>query len=90
MMDLVKHAHNELAVSRWRRYEIRSAESFPYAKEVGKPWGALEPILDWCKQEMVGDWRWQLIEISSDIRDGRYVFYFDREQDFCAFVLKWG
>lgn len=90
VMDAVKHAHNELSVSRWRRYEIRSADSFEHAKEIRKPWGALEPVLDWCKTEMQADWRWQLVEMSSDIQDGRYIFYFDNEQDFCTFVLKWG
>jgi hypothetical protein len=39
---------------------------------------------------MQGDWRWQLIDTSSDQRPGRYIFYFDREQDLCTFVLKWG
>lgn len=90
MMDAQKHAHNELSVSRWRRYEIRSAESFAWAQEIRKPWGTLEQILDWCKQELQLDWRWQLVEMSSDIADGRYIFYFDSEADCCAFVLKWG
>lgn len=72
-----------------RQIDHRSRESFAFAREVTKPWGGLEPILAWCKTEVEGDWRWQLIDMSSDIRPGRYIFYFDSERDCCAFALKW-
>jgi hypothetical protein len=45
--------------------------------------------LDWCKEELTADWRWQLIEVSSDRRPGRYCFLFDSERDYLAFVMKW-
>jgi hypothetical protein len=70
--------------------QIRPRESFLYAKEITKPFGVVDQVIDWCKTEMQGDWRWQLIDTSSDQRPGRYIFYFDREQDLCTFVLKWG
>lgn len=70
-------------------HHIRDKESFAYAKEISKPWGGLDPILAWCKTELVGEWRWQLIDVSSDIRPGRYIFYFDSDRDCCAFTLKW-
>jgi hypothetical protein len=38
---------------------------------------------------MQDDWRWQLIDTSTDQRPGRYVFYFDNNKDYFAFVLKW-
>ena len=72
-----------------RQIDHRSRESFAYAREVDKPWGGLEPILAWCRTEVQGDWRWQLIDMSSDIRPGRYIFYFDSDRDCCAFSLKW-
>ena len=72
-----------------RQIDHRSQESFAFAREVIKPWGGLEPILTWCKTELTGDWRWQLVDMSSDIRPGRYIFYFDSERDCCAFALKW-
>ena len=72
-----------------RQIDHRSRESFAYAREVAKPWGGLEPILAWCRTEVQGDWRWQLIDMSSDIRPGRYIFYFDSDRDCCAFSLKW-
>lgn len=72
-----------------RQIDHRSRESFAYAREVIKPWGGLEPILAWCKTEIQEDWRWQLVDMSSDIRPGRYIFYFDSERDCCAFALKW-
>jgi hypothetical protein len=67
----------------------RDRDSFAFAKETVKPAGVLEHILDWCKLELEADWRWQLVEISTDQRPGRYIFYFDGERDFLAFVLKW-
>ena len=72
-----------------RQIDHRSRESFPYAQEIIKPWGALEIVLAWCKNELVEDWRWQLCEMSSDQRPGRYIFYFDSERDCLAFTLKW-
>jgi hypothetical protein len=70
-------------------YQIRDKESFAYAKEISKPWGGLDIVLAWCKTELVGEWRWQLVDVSSDIRPGRYIFYFDSDRDCCAFTLKW-
>lgn len=70
-------------------YQIRDRESFAYAKEIAKPWGGLDRVLDWCKTELTGDWRWQLVQVSSDISPGRYIFYFDSDRDYCAFTLKW-
>jgi len=68
---------------------IREKDSFNHAQEITKPYGVIEQVLDWSKKELVNDWRWQLIELSSDTRPGRYIFYFDSEQDYFAFVLKW-
>lgn len=72
-----------------RPYQIREKESFGYAREITKPFGKIDCIIAWCKAELAGDWRWQLIEGSSDIRPGRYIFYFDSDKDLCAFALKW-
>jgi hypothetical protein len=49
----------------------------------------LESVLAWCKHELRDEWRWQLVEMSSDIKPGRYLFFFDDERDYLAFVLKW-
>jgi hypothetical protein len=67
----------------------RDQDSFNHAQEIAKPFGVLESVLDWCKEELVEEWRWQLIEVSSDDRPGRYVFYFDSERDCLAFTMKW-
>jgi hypothetical protein len=68
---------------------IRDRDSFRHAQEIAKSFGVLESVLDWCKEELTADWRWQLIEVSSDRRPGRYIFYFDSERDYLAFVMKW-
>jgi hypothetical protein len=68
---------------------MRDKHSFDYAQEIAKPFGVLESVLDWCKQELTGEWRWQLVDVSSDRKPGRYIFYFDSERDCLAFTMKW-
>jgi len=68
---------------------MRNKDSFCHVKEIAKPFGVLELVLDWCKEELSAEWRWQLLEVSSDHRPGRYIFYFDSERDYLAFVMKW-
>jgi hypothetical protein len=70
-------------------FEIRQGDSFRFAKEIHKPFGHLDHVLEWCKQELTSEWRWQLVQVSSDIAPGRYIFYFDSDRDACAFTLKW-
>lgn len=70
-------------------WQLRNRESFSYAREITQPWGRLEDVLAWCKQELIADWRWQMVEMSTDLRPGRYIFYFDSDRDCCSFVLKW-
>jgi hypothetical protein len=72
-----------------RVIDSRNQESFLYSREIAKPFGELDRVIDWCKTEIVGDWRWQLVDVSSDCRPGRYIFYFDSERDFFAFTLQW-
>lgn len=67
----------------------RSKESFAHSLDIAKPFGGLDQVIAWCKSELVGDWRWQVIEMSSDIKPGCYRFYFDSERDLCAFIMKW-
>jgi hypothetical protein len=80
-----KHGDRHLTPVQW----IRDRESFHYAREIEKPFGVIETVLNWCKSELQSDWRWQLIEMSSDIKPGRYCFFFDDEKDYCAFLMKW-
>ena len=67
--------------------DIRIAESFPYAREISRP--GLDNVLEWCKSELVDNWKWQLVDVSSAQQPGRYIFYFDSDRDCCAFSLKW-
>jgi hypothetical protein len=68
---------------------LRDAVSFEHACEIAKPFGEIEYILAWCKAGMDDEWRWQLVETSSDRTPGRYIFYFDSERDYLAFVMRW-
>jgi hypothetical protein len=68
---------------------MRDRDSFAHAQEIAKEFGVLESVLDWCKEELSAEWRWQLVDVSTYNRPGRYVFYFDSERDYLAFVMKW-
>ena len=70
-------------------YHVRDRDSFAHAQEISKPYGQIDTVLEWAKAELAGDWRWQLVELSSFVRPGRYIFYFDSERDLLAFALKW-
>jgi hypothetical protein len=68
---------------------IRFGESFNHAREIARPFGQIDRIIEWCKTELVGDWRWQVVTTSSDRAPGRYIFYFDPDRDAAAFALFW-
>ena len=70
--------------------QIRLGESFRHATSILKPFGELDRVLAWCRTEMTDEWRWQLASASSDRAPGRYLFYFDSERDYVAFLLHWG
>ena len=68
---------------------IRLGESFSHAQEIARPFGQIDRVIEWCKTELVGDWRWQVVTTSSDRAPGRYIFYFDSDRDAAAFALFW-
>ncbi len=68
---------------------IRLSESFDHAREIARPFGQVDRVIEWCKTELVGDWRWQVVTTSSDRAPGRYIFYFDSDRDAAAFALFW-
>ena len=68
---------------------IRLGESFHYAQEIARPFGQIDRVIEWCKTELVGDWRWQVVTTSSDRAPGRYIFYFDSDRDAATFALFW-
>jgi hypothetical protein len=70
-------------------HSIRVGDSFRHSREIFKPWGEIDHVVSWCKHEARDEWRWQLAEVSSDQRPGRYIFYFDDERDYLAFLMKW-
>ena len=70
--------------------EFPSPDSFRHAVEILKPMGVIDGILAWCRRELTDpDWRWQLVSTSGLGVQGRYVFYFNNEQDYFMFVLRW-
>jgi len=71
------------------KYVVRDQKSFPYSHDLKKRSGILDNVISWCKDELTSDWRWQLVEMSSHQQPGRYIFYFDSERDYFAFLMKW-
>jgi len=65
-------------------------DSFKHAKEISRPFHGLGEVLEWCKTECKPGWKWQLVDTPSDIRNGRYIFFFNDEKDYFGFCLKWG
>ena len=75
---------------KYKEYHVRSEhERYNYAFEIKKPTGTLDEILAWTKDVLVSEWRWQLVDVSSQQTPGRYIFYFNSERDYIAFLLKW-
>lgn len=68
---------------------LRESISFDYQIEIRRPGTDLDRIINWCKAECRGDWRWRLVSPSSLVESGEYQFYFDNEQDYLAFTIKW-
>jgi hypothetical protein len=69
--------------------KITFSETDQYNYQLEIRSGKLDDILSWCKSEVAGDWRWQLLETSGSNTLGRYHFYFEQDKDCCAFSLKW-
>lgn len=63
---------------------------FRFYQEIEKGAGIIDEVVDWCKSEISTEWRWQLLELSSSSRPGKYRFFFETERDYCSFLLKWG
>jgi hypothetical protein len=71
------------------RFHQRDRESFPYKHVAYFPFGQLSSVLNWCKTELQGDWRWELLTNSTDLAPGKYAFYFDLDVDLSIFLLWW-
>jgi hypothetical protein len=74
----------------WRElgYSERDAKSFAYSASVALAFGQLEPVLAWCRAELVGEWRWEY-QPRDPPGKWQYRFYFDSERDCLAVILKW-
>ena len=67
----------------------RPADTFRHHVECKRAYGSLMVVVDWCKQECQGDWRWAVRDMPADQLLGIYDFYFDSDSDAVAFSLQW-
>ena len=63
-------------------------DKFSFSCEIDKSLGRIQEVIDWCKQELNEKWRWDIVETSGNT-PGKYIFYFDNERSYLAFLLKW-
>jgi hypothetical protein len=67
-----------------------SVNLYPYTTIIEQEWGELDNVLNWVKESLTGDYRWCIYEPSTfNCHPGKYQFYFDNEQDYMLFLLKW-
>ena len=67
----------------------RSADSFNYAQQTRRAFGDLDPVIQWCRQNLTEDWRWQMTSMPNDRDPGEYIFYFDSQEDYFMFTMRW-
>jgi len=65
-------------------------EGYPHAKTLVLPTGQIDEVVEWCKQELRSNWKWQILTSSSPNVPGAYSFFFNEDSDYFAFVLKYG
>lgn len=63
---------------------------YNYDVIIHRPYGTLDPVITWCKSEC-RNWAWNVTsnEDPPHPQDWSYQFYFAREQDYMAFILRW-
>ena len=64
------------------------SNTFSFSCEIDKGVGCIQEVIDWCKNELNEKWRWNIVETSGE-SPGKYIFYFDSEKSYLAFLLKW-
>lgn len=67
----------------------RTAESFNHAQSITKRFGELDPVISWCKNNLINDWRWQMRSMPNSSEPGEYIFYFDSKEDYFLFTMRW-
>jgi len=88
-MPNVQHQSTDTLLQSPMQY-MQDKDSFDHACRIQKNYGVIEEILAWSKEALTADsWRWQLVTVSSNDRPGEYIFYFNSERDYLAFVMKW-
>lgn len=66
-----------------------TVNSYPYTTITEQKWGQLDILLNWADQSLTGNYRWWIQEMAGKYTPGKYQFYFDNEQDYMLFLLKW-
>lgn len=65
-----------------------------YKSSLDLPYGTLGQVIEWCKSNCVGDWKFsENVTVESNTQYDfvthhyEYTFYFENERDFFAFTL---
>lgn len=73
----------------FNQIDSRSAESFNHALRITRPFGELDAVIHWCRQNLTEDWRWQMVAMPNDHDPGEYIFYLDSKEDYFMFTMRW-
>ena len=54
--------------------------------KIDLPYGKLQPTLDWCERNCIGDWHYTE-DPTGEFHENNWIFLFDDERDFVAFKI---
>jgi hypothetical protein len=56
-----------------------------FNSNIAIPYGQLGNVIDWCKVNCTHEWKYDYSPHDANVPD--YVFYFESERDYVAFLL---
>ena len=59
---------------------------FGYKCEIAIPYGQLQPVIEWCQNNIVNNWQYKVLNEAGS-SPGFYEFVFDSEKDYMLFLL---
>lgn len=57
-----------------------------YQANIGLPYGSLKNIIRWCRDNCIDEWGFQEVDDLAAYSPG-YIFYFENERDYVAFLV---
>lgn len=58
-----------------------------FKTDIQLPYGKLGEVIDWCRKNCVGEWKFHEHYNTVNIKNPEYTFYFENERDLITFTL---